>query len=154
MSTSVLRHDETDETSVEGKARWPRLSRDVVLAVPALVILIGGWIHRWTNEDAYINFRIVDQVLAGHGPVFNTGERVEAFTSPLWLAALVVIKVTIGAVLSMEWATLIVALALATGGFAIGARATRRLHPDGAWVVPVGLLTVAAVPVVWDFATS
>jgi arabinofuranosyltransferase len=36
-------------------------------------------------DDAYIVFRYADHLLAGHGPVFNPGERVEGFTSPLWL---------------------------------------------------------------------
>jgi hypothetical protein len=39
-------------------------------------------------DDAYIFFRYSDHLLAGHGPVFNVGERVEGFTSPLWLVLL------------------------------------------------------------------
>lgn len=151
----MLRHDAPSEEPAADRTRaWARLSRGLVLALPALVVLVGGWMHRWTNEDAFINFRIVDQIVAGHGPVFNTGERVEAFTSPLWLGALVVIRVTLGRVLSVQWATLLVCLVMATAGYAIGARATRKLHPDGEWVIPIGLLTIAAIPVVWDFATS
>ena len=46
------------------------------------------WQRRWTNDDGFINFRVVGNILAGHGPVFNVGERVEAFTSPLWIALL------------------------------------------------------------------
>ena len=29
--------------------------------LPALLIAAAGWAHRWTNEDAFINFRIIDQ---------------------------------------------------------------------------------------------
>ncbi len=144
-------YDQEAAVTRDSRARpW----RGLTLALPAVVILIGGWRHRWTYEDAFINFRIVDQILAGHGPVFNAGERIEAFTSPLWLAALVVVKVTLGAALSIQWAALVTALAMATAGFALGARTTRTLHPDGDWVLPIGLLSVAAVPIVWDFATS
>jgi hypothetical protein len=39
-------------------------------------------------DDAYIVFRYADHLIAGHGPVFNVGERVEGFTSPLWLLLL------------------------------------------------------------------
>ena len=46
------------------------------------------WQRRWTSDDGFINFRVVCNILAGHGPVFNVGERVEAFTSPLWIALL------------------------------------------------------------------
>ena len=47
-----------------------------------------GWVRRWVEEDAFLNFRVVEQIRAGHGPVFNVGERVEIFTSTLWLAML------------------------------------------------------------------
>ena len=38
-----------------------------------------------TVDDPYITFRYAANLLAGHGAVFNTGERVEGFTSPLHL---------------------------------------------------------------------
>ena len=38
----------------------------------------------WVSEDAFIILRHVDNFLAGLGPVFNAGERVEGYTSPLW----------------------------------------------------------------------
>ena len=41
---------------------------------------------RWTSDDAFINFRIVENILNGDGPVYNQGIRVESGTSPLWLA--------------------------------------------------------------------
>lgn len=106
------------------------------------------------NEDAFINLRVVDQIFAGHGPVFNAGERVEAFTSPLWIGALVGVRATLGQVLRMEWATVVACLAASTGAFVVGAVAARRLHDDNVFVVPLGLAFVAAVPVVWDFSTS
>lgn len=146
-----------DRPCADGVTRPNRAGRvgpGLTLALPAVAILVGGWLHRWTNEDAYINLRVVEQIAAGNGPVFNSGERVEAFTSPLWLTVLVLIRATLGAVMSIEWGILVVTLILATAGFAIGARTTRRLHPEDRVVFPVGLLTIAAVPVVWDFATS
>jgi len=42
------------------------------------------------DEDAFINLRVIDQIFAGHGPVFNAGERVEPATSALWVFVLVV----------------------------------------------------------------
>lgn len=39
-------------------------------------------------DDAFIVFRYADHLAAGHGPIFNPGERVEGYTSPLWLALL------------------------------------------------------------------
>ena len=40
----------------------------------------------WVCDDAYISFRTADNILNGYGPVWNVGERVQAFTHPLWLA--------------------------------------------------------------------
>jgi len=50
-----------------------------------------GWTNRWTADDAFFNFRVVDNILDGNGPVFNAGERVEIYTSALWLAVLTVV---------------------------------------------------------------
>jgi hypothetical protein len=69
---------------------WRRLAVAAPAYVPAVMIAIAGWSHRWVDEGAFINFRILDQIFSGHGPVFNAGERVEAATSPLWLGVLVV----------------------------------------------------------------
>ena len=70
-----------------GRARR-RVAGFALLAAPVVLVLVAGWSRRWLNEDAYINLRVVDQVFAGHGPVFNTGERVEASTSPAWIGVL------------------------------------------------------------------
>jgi len=52
----------------------------------ALVALAAA--RAWTCDDAFITFRAVEQLLAGHGPVFNAGERVQVFTHPLWFFVL------------------------------------------------------------------
>ena len=64
----------------------------VLRALPVAFLVALGWSHRWVEEDAFLNFRIVDQIRAGHGPVFNIGQRVEVATSPLWLAMLTVAR--------------------------------------------------------------
>jgi arabinofuranosyltransferase len=44
--------------------------------------------NAWLGDDAYITFRVVWNLLHGYGPVFNPGERVQAFTHPLWFLVL------------------------------------------------------------------
>lgn len=44
--------------------------------------------NAWVTEDAYINFRSIEQLYAGNGPNWNPGERVQVFTSPLWFGLL------------------------------------------------------------------
>ena len=51
-----------------------------------LVLAHYHWQH--VSDDAFIAFRYVRNLLAGQGPVWNPGERVEGFSSPLWLGLL------------------------------------------------------------------
>jgi len=44
------------------------------------VVLLYG-----VTDDAYISYRYLDNWLAGHGLVFNSGERVEGYTNLLWI---------------------------------------------------------------------
>lgn len=39
----------------------------------------------WITEDAFINFRVIENFRIGYGLVWNPGERVQVFTSPLWM---------------------------------------------------------------------
>ena len=41
--------------------------------------------NAWLGDDAYITFRVVWNLLHGYGAVFNPGERVQAYTHPLWM---------------------------------------------------------------------
>ena len=135
--------------------RWRRAALAAPAWIPALMIALGGWSHRWMDEDAFINFRIVDQIFAGNGPVFNAGERVEAATSPLWLFILVAGRAVFGAFVSIEWIALVAGLGAAVAAFAVGGHTARVQHRGADGVVfPVGLALVAAVAVVWDFSTS
>ncbi len=43
-------------------------------------------------DDAFIAFRYADNLVAGLGPVWNRGEHVEGYSSPLWLGLLVLGK--------------------------------------------------------------
>jgi arabinofuranosyltransferase len=55
--------------------------------LPLVLILPLAWVivrSAWINDDAYITFRSIENFLAGYGPVYNLGERVQTFTHPLW----------------------------------------------------------------------
>ncbi len=49
-------------------------------------VLFLGIVTRfgWLSDDAFISFHAVDNLMTGHGLVSNVGERVQAFTNPLW----------------------------------------------------------------------
>ena len=89
------------------------------MLVPLAIVLVGAWTYRWVDEDAFINFRIIHNLLAGHGPVFNVGERVEVDSDPLWMFTLALVHaVTPWA--SLEWTSVVLGLICTAGGFVAG----------------------------------
>ena len=61
-----------------------RISLWASVLVVAALFGWGAWQRRWIADDGLIVLRTVRNLLAGNGPVFNAGERVEANTSTLW----------------------------------------------------------------------
>jgi len=118
-----------------------------VLAALALGLLIArAAVVAWVCDDAFITFRTVDHVLAGHGPRWNGADRVQAFTHPLWMMLLAAAT----AVTRDAYRTAMILGLVLTGAAAIGlARAARTpLHAAAA----VALLALS--PSVADYATS
>src|SRR6478735_2785357 len=116
-------------------ARWPAFPYDAtarvslwagVVAVAALFGW-GAWQRRWIADDGLIVLRTVRNLLAGNGPVFNAGERVEANTSTIWTYLLYVCS-WIGGPLRLEYVALAVALTLSVLGVALLMLGTGRLY--------------------------
>lgn len=62
-----------------------RLMQLLALGLLALAVLAQGLILRWEpTDDAYISFRYAENLVNGHGLVFNPGQRVEGYTNFLW----------------------------------------------------------------------
>jgi arabinofuranosyltransferase len=153
--TTIVDDDTPVEPVAPASTRGQRIVRAIPAYVPALIVLIGGWQYRWLDEDAFINFRIVDQIFHGNGPVFNAGERVEAATSPAWLGVLVVGRGVFGPFADINWITIVLGLAAAVAAFVVAGAAARLVHRgEPGVVVPVGALLVSTVAVTWEFATS
>jgi len=86
----------------------------IVLVVSVAGVGFAYW-RAWVCDDAFITFRHVANCLAGHGPVFNAGERVQGFTHPLWFLLLLA-----GANVANMYAV-VVALGIAATGALLGA---------------------------------
>ena len=54
----------------------------------AVFAVHNATIQPWTLDDAFITFRYAENLAAGHGPVYNLGERVEGYTTFSWMALL------------------------------------------------------------------
>ena len=69
---------------------YGRIAEVALLGLAALFFVVLTRYHsRHICDDAFIAFRYADNVAVGFGPVWNRGEPVEGFSSPLWLGLLV-----------------------------------------------------------------
>jgi arabinofuranosyltransferase len=61
------------------------LIRTLIVLFCSAFFLAVVTLNFWLGDDGFIYFRIARNLVNGWGPVYNLGERVQAFTSPLWL---------------------------------------------------------------------
>jgi len=61
----------------------------IAFALGASAIVIhNAFLQPWVMDDSYIYYRYAENWAAGNGVVFNAGERVEGYTTILWVALL------------------------------------------------------------------
>jgi arabinofuranosyltransferase len=146
----------TAEYSRDAGGRKPRQwSRRVPALVAAVITLVLGYQHRWVGDDAVIYTRTVRQILAGNGPVFNTGERVETSTGTLWQWLLALLTWVTDA--NPARLALIAGLCLSVAGVWIAVEATGRMYfplGSGTMLVPAGVLALLPVKFFSDYTTS
>ncbi|OBH49186.1 hypothetical protein A5686_15785 [Mycobacterium sp. E2479] len=135
-----------------------RVSLWISVALVALLFGWGSWQRRWIADDGLIVLRTVRNLLAGNGPVFNQGERVEANTSTAW-TYLMYVGSWVGGPLRMEYVALALALVLSVAGVAWAMLGAARLYAPSlrgrkAVMLPAGALVYIALPPARDFATS
>ena len=116
----------------------------LLLATPVVLILLLGWAQRWMCDDGFINVRVVNQILAGNGPVFNGGERVEAQTSPLWVSCMLLCKVCFFWV-PVEWIAVLMGMVMTGAAAALTIVSARRLFST-TQLLPVGILAYVVLP--------
>ncbi len=135
-----------------------RVSLGISVAVVAALFAWGAWQRRWIADDGLIVLRTVRNLLAGNGPVFNPGERVEANTSTAW-TYLMYAGAWVGGPMRLEYVALAFALGLSVLGAAFVMLGTGRLFAPSlrgrrAIMLPAGALVYIALPPARDFATS
>ncbi|WP_420873749.1 flagellar motor control protein ZomB [Nocardia huaxiensis] len=137
--------------------RFSRLSRTTFvggIALTAALFAVGGWERRWIADDGLIVLRTVRNLLAGNGPVFNAGERVEANTSTAWTYLVWFFSWLTQA--RLEYVVLGIALTLSVAAIVFAMLGTARLWGGTAaqLLLPAGALVYIAVPPARDYATS
>lgn len=154
------RRDPRGVPQVMSPAPEPDLPRDTPRSHLAAGLLVCGllgcfaWLVADTwflCDDAFISFRYARNLLAGHGLVFNPGERVEGFTNLLWTLEL---AAALRCGLRPEVAAHVLSLACTVGVFAlVGALAWRSGRRRGTpWILPlaVGLLAGSTSFAAWS----
>jgi arabinofuranosyltransferase len=155
MSTMVDERASATTTAPMPTSRTGRIVQWLVLYVP--IAAFGGavWAHRTIVDDGFIYLRVVRQIRAGHGPVFNVGQRVEAFTGPLWVALLTVADLVTP--IRLEWLAVGLGAGLTILGLCLAIAGARRLvgsEASNVFWIPFGVLVFMALWPVWNFATS
>lgn len=120
---------------------------------------IGAWQRRWIADDGLIVLRTVRNLLAGNGPVFNAGERVEANTSTAWTYIVWFFAWITGGQLEYValWTALImsvIAVPLAMYGTARLLWPTVAANRGVTLLLPLGSIIYITLPPARDFATS
>ncbi|MEU6682727.1 hypothetical protein [Streptomyces sp. NPDC046832] len=123
-----------------------------LVGVPTAALFVLGYRRRWICDDGLIYLRPVRQILAGHGPVFNVGERAESSTGTLWQWLLALATWVTGE--DPAFLAVGLGLLLSTAGFAFALLATCRLHRSSGLLLPAGVFVLLAVPPFWSYMTS
>lgn len=126
-----------------------------MLSSVLVVFAALAWNVRGIYDDGYIYLHVVQQVLAGNGPVYNAGQRVEVTTGPLWLWLLVVVRLLVP--VSLAWIATVAGIACALGGMLLASAGSkllfRRLEPTG-WLAPFGVLLPLGIFAWWTLVAS
>lgn len=130
--------------------------KSTLLSVAVVILLgfIGAWQRRWMSDDGLIVLRTVRNILAGNGPVFNAGERVEANTSTLWQYLIALVGWVLPEV-KLEYIALWLSLLFTAAALGVAAWASAGLWKNrNVLLLPLGGLIYIALPPARDFATS
>jgi len=75
---------------------WPRRSARAAFILAAVVFGIVFIANCWIGDDAFITFRVSDNLINGFGPRWNVAERVQVFTNPLWMFLMAAVAAVTG----------------------------------------------------------
>lgn len=80
----ILEHPTAAATGAGWILRSPRVPARVAFVAAAVIFSIVFIANCWIGDDAFISFRVSDNLIHGYGPRWNVDERVQVFTNPLW----------------------------------------------------------------------
>lgn len=121
----------------------------LILKISIVLVTLVLFINRsWAGEDAFIFFRYVDNFVNGNGLVFNIGERIEGFTSPLWVFFLAILRVITP--LELRQIAIISGLTLSSAAILL----ILLFDSSKKLFLPIGVIILITNSAFRDFATS
>lgn len=134
--------------SIAASVGGRRLVAALLLAASAAML----WWHarqlQFFCDDSYISYRFSQNFAAGHGLVYNVGDRVEGYTNFLWV---VMLGAAMKLGLAVEPASLWLGVAFLLGALVLTFVEGRRLFGSTAFAaVPVALLVCQGPMVLWS----
>jgi len=131
----------------------------IIILIPVFIVMYKGYINRWVCDDAFITFRVADNLLNGYGPVFNVGERVEVYTHPLWLFLLTIFYYITQ---SIEYSSVFLGILFSSLSILFINLAWKRYLEilykkelyDKNYFFIIGSYLIVSISVFWDFVTS
>lgn len=139
-----------DAAGNERASGWARPTAIEWLCLAATLVLTLQ--YSWLLDDAFVYFRYVDNLVhLERGLVFNEGEYVEGYSSPLWCVAMVPLRAA-----GLDWwlITRGVGLACAAGTWALLVELGRRTTPRGVPRVNLPLVHLAFLYATQTYFTS
>jgi arabinofuranosyltransferase len=141
-----------------GPARYGLILLAVALAALGILVSLhvpafeaDSAIHAEGLDDAYISYRYAANLLAGHGLVFNPGERIEGFSNLLWVLAAAGL-LTFCPPEGLHLAICLLSTLLAVGGLLVFHQEIRRRSGDFLALVAASLW--AFYPFLWIWIGS
>ncbi|HSC85828.1 MAG TPA: hypothetical protein VLC09_01100 [Polyangiaceae bacterium] len=125
------------------QGEWTARVAFLLAAVVFLFVLRDAWV----SDDAYITGRTIEQWYAGNGLGFNPGERVQAYTHPLWMFLYAGMRGLTG---ELFFSSILLSLAFTALGLHLLFRLGRRLRNG----TLVALVAIACSRFFVDFSTS
>lgn len=113
------------------------------VTVFGLVVLRNAWL----SDDINFTFRTIEHVLQGYGPVWNTTERVQTYTHPLWMLLLSLLHFFTH---EFYYTTILLSVMLALGTVLL--IAFKIAHSTGGALLAILLLTCSKAFI--DYSTS
>ena len=124
--------------------------RLVVIALFILLVAVLA-MNAWIVDDAYITFRTVNNFVHGRGLGWNPGERVQAYSHPLWMFA---VSFCYSITSELFFTVIAMSIALTTTAVFVAARAVTSGFQQSHWKIVLLVATLVSSKAVIDFSSS